>query len=102
MAASNEFGQGFGERKMRALLDVYPYEWTKEPYEIAEMVEEVAGFNTKTATKFAENLPRFQEFMKEHPMITIADIEDDDLQAYKKDSKLNGLTIVMTDLEIKT
>ena len=103
MAASNEFGQGFGERKMRALLDVYPniYEWTKEPYEIVEMVEEVAGFNTKTATKFAENLPRFQEFMKEHPMITIADIEDDDLQADKKDSKLNGLTIVMTGFRDK-
>ena len=108
MAASNEFGHGFGERKLKAILDVYPtiYEMEKEPYEIVEMVEEIAGFNTKTATKFAENLPRFQEFMKEHSMISILEASDSPVMPKSStNSKLNGLTIVMTgfrDKDIKS
>lgn len=101
MAASNEFGLGLGERKMKAILDVYPnmYEMVKDPYEIIEMVEEIDGFNTKTAKKFADNLPRFQEFMKQHPMITIN--TNTEKEIINTDSKVSGLNIVMTGFRDK-
>ncbi|HLX54900.1 MAG TPA: BRCT domain-containing protein, partial [Aquella sp.] len=66
MVASNCFGRGFGERKIRKILDVYPK--IVSEYDVADhdawlkKIIEIDGFNTVTAKHFLSHLPDFQKF----------------------------------------
>lgn len=68
MVASNCFGRGFGERKIRKILDVYPdivtvYDNSKKKEWIKKIIG-IAGFDTISAEKFLSMLPNFQKFYK--------------------------------------
>jgi len=75
MAASNVFGRGFGVRKIKPLLVAYPNimneKWTKAT--IIEKLMVVDGFDTKTATQFANNFSKFIKFFEE--LSEVAEIE---------------------------
>lgn len=68
MVASNLFGRGFGSKKLRKILDVYPNivnefsSSTKKEWINKLMALE--GFDTITVNKFLEALPEFQQFYK--------------------------------------
>ena len=67
MAASNVWGRGFGERKLRPILEAYPDILTsKESNEEKEKkVLSVKGMATKSADAFIDKIPDFLEFIKE-------------------------------------
>jgi DNA ligase (NAD+) len=66
MAASNAFGIGFGIRKCKLITDTYPNimksNWTKD--EMIQKIKEIDGFDTLTATRFADNFGLFKTFME--------------------------------------
>ena len=67
MAATNIFGRGMGERRIRAILKAYPDILTKKE-STAEKIEKVAvigGFGQKTGVAFVQYIPNFLEFIQE-------------------------------------
>lgn len=65
MVASNLFGHGMGKRKITQVLKVYPNVitlYSENSYEnIINKIIEIDGFDTKTATLFANGLTKFIE-----------------------------------------
>ena len=68
MNASNSFGRGFGERKLKKILNMYPKivsEYTNATYtRWYDKIMQIDGFDTITADKFFEKLPVFQDFYR--------------------------------------
>ena len=102
MVASNKFGRGFGERKIKKILEVYPdvvEEYNKKDKKkwIGKLIE-IDGFDTISATKFIESLDEFQEFYNE--IATIVTIKN-----YIVKGSTNGIfkdeTIVFTGFRNK-
>jgi NAD-dependent DNA ligase len=70
MASSGLFGRGMGERKIKALLEVYPevlmdaHEGKKSAGEITHIVNGIEGFAKKTSELFVSNIPKFLTFLE--------------------------------------
>ena len=70
MSASNIFGSGFGQRRIKAILLVHPNlltdykKWKKDNF--LEKIMDIEGFDTITATQFVDN---FKEYIKFHKLI---------------------------------
>jgi len=64
MQASNAFGQGFGERKLKAILSDIPGIATNYTPTVDELIQ-VDGVSTLTATKFITGLAAFRRFVRE-------------------------------------
>ncbi|AHA45562.1 NAD-dependent DNA ligase [Hirudovirus strain Sangsue] len=68
MDASNIFGRGFGTKKFKKILDVYPNivnQYTKETDNIwRKKLLDIEGFDTITVNKFLGEMPNFQKFYK--------------------------------------
>ncbi len=73
MVASNQFGAGFGERKLQIILDAMPdiLKNTSTPAQLTERLAMLEGFSTKTASAFVNNLQGFRQFLLDHPQITV-------------------------------
>jgi NAD-dependent DNA ligase len=74
MASSDTFHGGLGKRKLTALVKEYPdiLEWKSNKKQIIELIEEVDGFSTISATHVATGLPKFKQFLKTvQPPVTI-------------------------------
>jgi DNA ligase (NAD+) len=67
MTASNIFGGGLGEKKLGAILKVYPniIKLKMSHDKLVEIIKEIDGFDDKTAIKFADGMQEFKEFLKE-------------------------------------
>jgi len=68
MAASNIFGQGFGERRCKLVLDFYPnildMHSVLSTKELINKICLIEGYQERTAKKFVLALPKFKEFLK--------------------------------------
>ncbi|AYV85071.1 MAG: NAD-dependent DNA ligase [Satyrvirus sp.] len=68
MVASNIFGRGFGERKIKKILDNYPTiadNYSKKTHNSwKNNILSLEGFDEITTTNFLNALPEFQEFYK--------------------------------------
>ena len=70
-SASNIFGRGFAETRIKLITNNYPNILTtkattkKEKEELINQVKSVEGLAIKTATQFVEGLEPFQKFLKE-------------------------------------
>ncbi len=66
MSASNIFGRGFGERKIKKILDVYPdivdKYTTKQNEKWRSKLLTVDGFDEISVDNFLSALPYFQKF----------------------------------------
>lgn len=64
MEASNAFGRGFGEKKLKLIIEAIP-ECLDPKYKptIKELIV-VEGVSTKTAEKFIDGLPKYHQFIK--------------------------------------
>jgi DNA ligase (NAD+) len=66
MASSNIFGRGFSDKKMDLILDELPD--ILQPSLSSDvktmMVAKIKGMSTKTASSFVENIPKFNDFLK--------------------------------------
>jgi NAD-dependent DNA ligase len=70
MVGSNLFGMGFGERKLKKILQVYPDIILKSylPHKvIADMIDDIEGFDEITAEQFASRLGVFNELLETVP-----------------------------------
>jgi NAD-dependent DNA ligase len=67
MNGSNIFGNGFGKKKLGAILKVYPDIVDKKinKDKLIDMIKKIDGFDDKTAIKFSENIDEFCNFLKE-------------------------------------
>jgi len=68
MDASNMFGHGLGENRMKLIMEAQPDILTSKlsSEEKREIVMDVDGFAEKTAMKFVKNISKFKKFMKEN------------------------------------
>jgi len=67
MKASNIFGRGFGEKKMKLVLDKYPtilVDKETNAEKIAKL-EAVEGWSTKSSTEFVKHIGAFLAFLEE-------------------------------------
>lgn len=77
MAASGVFGPGFGAKRFETILNVYPdilERATLKTSELTALIRFVPGFD-KISENIAEGLPKFIQWLKEHPMIIVESIE---------------------------
>jgi NAD-dependent DNA ligase len=67
MAASNLFGRGMGERKIKLILDAYPdiLQRPDGPREKIDLLLGIKGIGTENSNSFVENIPVFIAFLKE-------------------------------------
>jgi NAD-dependent DNA ligase len=66
MTASNTFGRGFGERKIKLITDIYP-NLIKETPTVTQLIN-IDGINTITAVNFIECIQKFKEFLEENKL----------------------------------
>jgi NAD-dependent DNA ligase len=67
MAASNQFGRGIGERKIKPILETCPDILTKQEsieYKYERLLQ-IRGIGTENARSFTENIENFMKFLKE-------------------------------------
>ena len=66
MDASNIFGHGMGESRIKLVLQEYPdiLVTNESNQEKRELVMEIDGFAAKTAMKFVKNIQKFNKFLK--------------------------------------
>ena len=100
MAASNIFGHGLGERKLKLIIDEYPDIFSKKytNNKLIEMIIGIDGFENKTATKFIEGYNEFKKFLKENKKIKIKVVKKN---TKKTKGKLIDKKIVFTGFRDK-
>lgn len=108
MSASQIFGRGFGSKKFKLIIDIYPnileiYKQTDKNH-IIGLINNINGFDIKTSTKFVTHIDEFIEYLEKFLNIkpnllikknTIKNIIDDKLSKYK------NKTIVFTGFRDK-
>lgn len=102
MVASNVFGRGFGERKIKKILDIYPNiitQYTKQTHNLWEnRLVSLEGFDTITVNHFLDALPDFQEFYKKiNKIVSIKPY----IKKNKKTGRFKDITIVFTGFRNK-
>jgi len=65
MNATNIFGRGFGEKRIKSILEEYPDILVTSPVSKVDKVEKISGMAKKTAVKFVEKIPEFVEWAKQ-------------------------------------
>ena len=99
MVASNQFGKGFGQRRVKAILNVYPDIVDRyDPKEISvwkERINDIEGFDTITTDLFLDGLTRFMPFYES--IGEIVEIKPY-VPAKKKGDKLQGMNVVFTGI----
>ena len=70
MDASNMFGHGLGENRMKLIMEAHPdiLNSSLSSEEKRDLVMDVDGFAEKTAMKFVKNITKFKKFMKENKL----------------------------------
>jgi len=67
MAASTLFGRGFGGKRLKLIIDIYPdiltVDWNES--KMINKLIEIDGFDEITAEQFTKNLPKFKKFLED-------------------------------------
>ena len=72
MMASNAFGTGIGEKKLIALLKVFPNLLGEKPdHKLQGRIADLPGFDVATADKIVQGITICKAFLASHPQITI-------------------------------
>ena len=100
MAASNVFGHGFGEKRFKLILKMYPdilLSRDTDKKKITDLIK-IEGIASKTAERFVEKIPEFVEFMKIAKLLDKKHEKDekDEEDSHDKDHVLYGKKIVFT------
>lgn len=107
MVASNSFGHGIGEKKIKKILDVYPdiiYLYIENQNNILiKMIKDIDGFDTITASQFVLNMKYFLEILNKIPQIiqerVMLDISEDSEDS--ENSSLKNIKIVFSGFRNK-
>ena len=102
MSASNQLGHGMGKERCKLVLEKYPNllvdykKWSKEDF--VNKIKEIPGWEEKTSYQFVNN---FDKFIKFYDMIKEKVKLSKVLVSKKKNSELNGKTIVLSGFRDK-
>jgi NAD-dependent DNA ligase len=111
MSASGAFGRGFGEKRLRTILNQVPGIITSGDNDVAKVyaLNQVEGVAGKTAEQFVAAIPAFMEFVDRtglHHMLDVVspDAEDVGVEVEEADTQpkpLQGKKIVITGFRDK-
>ena len=106
MYASNIFGHGFGERKLKKIMIVYPdiiLQSYKPANKLVEMIDNIEGFDEISSRQFVASLDDFIDFLEDVPKNIKDRLMLDTIPKLKPKHKvnLNGLKIVFTGFRNK-
>ena len=103
MNASNKFGRGIGEKKIRPIMDKFPDILTsKEPEELKiEKIQTVEGMAKLSSKTFVENIDTFIEFLKEIGLEEKLSYKPEKKESIDKTNPLYGKKVVMTGFRDK-
>ncbi len=96
MAASGVFGLGFGAKKAKMVIDVYPDILTRKVTKVS--IVDINGFESKTADLFIKGLSKFKTWLEENGLKYLVPSDDN---TESGGHKLSGMTIVMTGFRDK-
>lgn len=104
MASTTLFGKGFGKRKMKMILNVYPnileVDWTIN--EMTENIKKIEGFDILTANQFASNLSKFKSFYnKLKKVVDLKHLKYSKSKSKSKTEKFKNQKIVFTGVRDK-
>jgi len=91
LAASSIFGRGFGERKIKMILDVFPFIVIDKERTLSLTVDEIKsikGMAMISAEQFVNNLPKFMEFYEDLEIKCQTSKKDDQNDGKMKDKKI--------------
>jgi NAD-dependent DNA ligase len=98
MAASNMFGRGFGEKRIKLIIDTYPHLAHSKVISKEELTK-IHGISETLASEFISGLEKFHQFIKvEHlEQYTCYEVK----QSTSKNTSLSGQVIVFTGFRDK-
>lgn len=100
MAASNVFGRGFSEKRMKTIMETEPdiLISTHSKDEKIQLVSNVNGISIKMATQFVENIDKFITFMKKINMAAklLSTVKKADTDVEVETEELIGKSYVLT------
>jgi NAD-dependent DNA ligase len=101
MVATNLFGHGFGERKIKPILEAFPEIVDQKYIPQHQDLIKLNGISTITADKFIDGLQKFNAFMKQNPKIKCKKVDklqkdDDCAHDQQSISALQGENIIFT------
>uniref|UniRef100_A0A6C0JQN9 DNA polymerase beta n=1 Tax=viral metagenome TaxID=1070528 RepID=A0A6C0JQN9_9ZZZZ len=110
MAASNKFGRGIGERKIRPILDEYPDILTRseKPDDKITLLKGIKGIGKENAKAFVDHIDDFMGFLKECGLegklegVLEKPIENTFVQSFDISHPLYQKHIVMTKVRDQT
>jgi NAD-dependent DNA ligase len=102
MKASNIFGRGLGEKKIKPILDEYPDILTRKETqeEKVQKVKSVKGIAEKSALLFVKNIDKFLKFMDESNLNGKLMVNQKVVE-YDKGHPLFGKKIILTEIKGK-
>ena len=72
MMASNAFGTGIGEKKLIALLNIFPNLLREKPdQKLQKKIADLSGFDVATADKIVKGIAVCKAFLASHPQISV-------------------------------
>ena len=100
ITASNALGRGFGETKIKLIIDAFPKILTHEYIPSREELVALKGVEKKTADAFIKNIPLYYKFKKESSVncsskVTISNTSN-------TSATFNGINIIFTGFRSKT
>ena len=103
MGVSNIFGRGFGEKKIKPILEIYPDILTSSDNREDKLkkVLMVKGMAEKTATKFVDNIDKFVEFLKKINQTEKLNKETKESSAPKINHELTNKRVLFTGFRDK-
>ena len=99
MNASNIFGHGIGEKKLKKILNVYPNIMEEE--DVFDLVMDIEGFDTITATQFADNLPEFIALFNKLPKSLQTQLKKSTKQNTTKNGNFKDMKVVFSGFRNK-
>jgi DNA ligase (NAD+) len=99
MHASNTLGRGFGEKRIKLILDKFPGISTGETEVTVEQLVQIDGISTITATQFVVGMKRYREFLQATELQCIS-LNQNSLDK-KEEQKFKDQVVVFTGFRDK-
>ncbi len=93
MVASNIFGRGFGERKIKLITDAFPDLLNNTP--TVNQLKTLDGVNEITAVSFIEGVDNFKKFLRENELSCIIKKKSPKIKS-NKNQNLQNINILFT------
>ena len=103
ISASNVFGQGFGEKKIKLILDGQPdiLQLDASAQDKVDLLMQMKGMAEKTARNFVQKIPDMIRFLEDTKLLHKLQKDTIPVHTYDTDHELYGKSIVFTGIREK-